>query len=214
MKNLTVLFLFLCTFSCTPSEHIDISPPPPTNLRVAISDVLNQANASSLFTKDEIGPTSERRNGENTCRCYMRVESITPVNYGSNPPWFLYDVTGGNPNPSQWAFEGFNMTTWRDFPNTQNLPLPTPYVELESPSTGVHMFYAGGVYLVPPDYENGENLLIEVSYRCSEGNNTVPTTGTFTFDLANDGVNDPIDENLRIVFATFACLPPADTPNL
>jgi hypothetical protein len=141
----------------------------------------------------------------------MRVDAITPVNYGSAPPWFLFDVTY-SPNPVRWEFEGINNTTWRT--NTtpaQNLPLPTPYTELETPSNGTHMFYIGSSFQSPPNFALGESVIFELSYKCQENNNTVPTTGTLSIDLATDTFDVGIFA-VRGVFITLNCGEPDTTP--
>lgn len=144
------------------------------------------------------------------CQCFMRVNEITPINYGSNPPWFIIDVTDNPPIPD-WEFEGNSATTYLDFsqnPSGTVMPLPTPYNELNTPSDGTHMFYAGGSFQSPPDYENGENLIIKTSYYCQywDGNNLYAGgSGNLDISLA-DGEDTGL--GYQRIFIDFECIDP------
>lgn len=144
----------------------------------------------------------------------MRVNQVTTINYGGNPSWFIIDVTNNPPIPD-WEYEGGNLTSWLDFsqnPSGTSMPLPTPYTELESPSNGTHMFYAGGVLIGPPDYENGENLIIKTNYYCQywDGNNLYAGgSGTIDISLA-DGEDTGL--GYQRIFLDFDCIDPETTP--
>jgi hypothetical protein len=73
------------------------------------------------------------------------------------------------------------------------------------------MFYIGSSLQSPPDPSEGESVLFNLSYKCQEGNNTVPTTGNITIDLSFDTFDVGIF-GVRGVFVTLGCDEPDDTP--
>jgi len=143
------------------------------------------------------------------CGCAMRVREVEYINYGPNDWWYIHDRTGGF---TTWTFDGRDFDVWSDYTNNpfgDNRPLPTPYAELNSPSTGTHMFYVGGNPASEPDWENGENIILQAGYACwyFDGKELfVGGGGIHTIDFAADGVPAP---GARAVFINFEC---TDTP--
>lgn len=162
----------LCVTACTK----EAAQPEQANTLLNISKYevpLDQVEFSPDMIAKTEGGTKDHRVRPIDCHCYLRVNSTS--NIGAHL-WGLFDVTYSETNP-EMETQG-SEGTWIPLTGGPQMPLPTPYFELSTPSTGDHtlqLFH---------DFTGASNASLNVSVVCTEeSNGGFALANAYNFDL-------------------------------
>jgi len=172
------------------------------------------AEIAQLLKEKPDEPNESGRVLAKDCRCYLKVLSATNIGANNSGVWGLADITytRGTNNIPEMAVDG-SEGAWlytNPFGVITQEPLPSPYFELSTPSSGAHilqlyLFGAGtgpnstlGVTVVCVNQANGGFALAnQYHYNLvfSEGRIN-PDKGTAEFDIVVGCNNEDGYENL------------------
>lgn len=168
------------------------------------------ATDASADPADTLAPTSiEFRNldpdPETDCKCYMRI--LSARNFGEvggelPDAWGLIDVTYSTIIPDGFQIDGYGGY-WKNPITNVDLPLPSEFFELDSPSNGVHTFWLAFFPFSSTQERPTLNTEVECRLQNNDGTETVLTTTIHEFKW-DEGRPGDISE-VKVFEKEFSC---------